>query len=365
MTKPASRERLVALPVQVVGTDDGVILVRGCVEVKVTGPRAAEVVRVVLGATQGTGATCQDLSEVFAEPDRPAVIDLVEQLQTRRILVPEGTSAPLPPEGESAIEVFYWHFGEHAERVQERLNSRRLTILGVNAVSRQLASSLAVSGVTDVEVVDFHLLRSVRFFGDSGGLDPGQWPASLTPPLAYEDWSHGLDPEELGCVIATSDFGGRHLMREWNEFCVVHRRHFLPVVLDRMIGFVGPLVIPGETACYECLRARERGAMDEPQVQRATESAAFWRQRMNGFHPSMASVLAEIAALEVTKLYGGVMPWRVGRLIEVNLLTVEMKSRKVLKLPRCPVCSPVNWRSSTSIEKGSFMPEPVEPGPAR
>jgi bacteriocin biosynthesis cyclodehydratase domain-containing protein len=365
MTKPAPGDRLVALPVQVVGTDNGVILARGCVEVKVTGPRAAEVVRVVLGATQGTGATCQDLSEAFAEPDRPAVIDLVEQLQRRRILVPEGTAAPLPPDGESALDVFYWHFGERAERVLERLNSSRLTVLGVNAVSRQLASSLAVSGVTDVDVVDFHLLRNVRFFGDFGGLDPGQWPADLRPPLSYDDWSDGLDPRELGCVIATSDFGGRHLMREWNEFCVVHGKHFLPVVLDRMIGFVGPFVIPGETACYECLRARENGAMDAPELQRATETAAFWRQKVNGFHPTMASVLAEIAALEVTKLYSGVMPWRVGRLIEVNLLTVEMKARRVLKLPRCPVCSPVNWRSSTSIEKTGFMPERLEPGPAR
>jgi bacteriocin biosynthesis cyclodehydratase domain-containing protein len=361
----SSGERLVALPLQVIGTDDGVILARGCVELKVAGPRAAEVVQAVLEATRGSGASCRDISESFAEPDRPAVVELVEELRKRRLLVPEDASAPPPAAGESALEVFYWQFGGRADRVLESLNSNRVTILGVNSISRQLASSLASSGMTAVEVVDFHVLRNVRFFSDIGGLDPGEWPARLAPPVGYDDWSSGLDVEELGCVVATSDFGGRHLMREWNEFCVFHRRHFLPVVLDRMIGYVGPFVVPGETACYECLRARENAAMDDPMLERATESAAFRRQAVNGFHPTMSSILAEIAALELTKLYSGVMPWKVGRLIEVNLLTVEMKGRKVLKLPRCPVCSPVNWRSSTSIDKTSFVPERLERGKAR
>jgi bacteriocin biosynthesis cyclodehydratase domain-containing protein len=353
-------DRLVAPPIQLIGQDDGVILVRGCVEVRISGARAAEALQVVLNAGQGGGATRQEICERFAEPDRPAVVELVDELVRRRLLAPAGSPAALPIGAEGALDVFYWHFGESAQRVAENLNARRIVVMGANTISRQLATSLGAAGVRNVEVVDFHALRNLRLFDDSGGLKPEEWPAWLAPPLGYDDWADGLDPEDLGCLVATSDFGGGHLLRDFNEFCVARGRHFLPVVLDRMIGFVGPLVIPGETACFECLRGRENAGMDDPETRRALEFAASQRQAVNGYHPTMTAILGEIAALELVKLYSGVMPRSVGRLIEVNLLAVEMRPRKVLKLPRCSVCSPVNWRSPTHLDKNAFRPERLE-----
>ena len=161
--------------------------------------------------------------------------------------------------------------------------------------------------------------------------------------MPYEKWVQSLKPESLDCLIATSDFGGLQLMRQWNEFCVQHGRHFLPVVLQDLIGYVGPLVIPGETACFECLRARQNANLEEASARRAAEHAAFEGQGIVGCHPAMASVLGDIAAIELTKFYGIRMPiWQVGTLIEVNLLAGRMTPRKVLKVPRCAVCGTLN-----------------------
>jgi thiazole/oxazole-forming peptide maturase SagC family component len=123
-----------------------------------------------------------------------------------------------------------------------------------------------------------------------------------------------------------------------------------------MIGSVGPLVVPGDTACYECLRARENANLADPQLARASEAGAFQRRAVTGFHPSMASVLGDLAAIELTKFFGGGLPTRVGRLIEVNLLATTLRTRKVLKVPRCQVCSPANRRSEISTDKNIFMP---------
>jgi bacteriocin biosynthesis cyclodehydratase domain-containing protein len=330
------------------------------VEVRITGARAAEAVQVVLQAARREGATRLAICERFAEPDRPAVAELVDELVRRRLLAPAGSTPPTPRGPEAALDVFHWHFGETTERVALNLNAQRIAIVGVNTISRQLATSLGGGGVRNVEVVDFHALRNLRLFDDAGGLRPEEWPAWLQPPLDYDDWGEALDPDALGCLVATSDFGGGHLLRDFNQFCVERRRHFLPVVLDRMIGFVGPLVIPGETACYECLRARENAGMDDPEARRAVEFGAAEGQAVNGFHPTMTAILGEVAALELIKLYSGVMPRSVGRLIEVNLLAVEMRPRKLLKLPRCSVCSPVNWRSPTHLDKNAFRPERLE-----
>ena len=351
-------QKLRALPVQLIETGDGVILKRGRIEIQIGGDRAAEIVSLVLAATAEDRATPEEIAKAFAAPDRPAVIYLVEQLAARRILVPADIPPPPGEAWESNLEVFYWHFGASAEQVTERLNAQRLVILGVNGISRQLAASLLASGVKAVEVVDYPLLRNLRFFSAGGELQADQWPALLPQPRAYGEWANGPGPEALDCLIATSDFGGLERMREWNEFCVARRRPFLPVVLQDLIGYVGPLVVPGETACFECLRARQNAHLDDPVAQRASEQVAFEGQAGAGFHPAMASVLGDIAAIELTKFYGGGLPlWRVGTLIEVNLLAPRLDARKVLKVPRCPVCSTLNRRASTAATTNFFNPD--------
>lgn len=355
---PGSQEapKLRCLPAQIVSIPNGVIIVRGCTEVKIGGERAAEVVQTIVAATSTTGATRSQIIEMFAGPDRPAVDELVGHLIAKRLLATSEESGPPADRPETNDEIFYWHFGEKAEIVLERLASKHIVIMGVNAISRHLLGALRAAGAGRVEVVDYHMLRNLRFYDDAGFLQPAQWAGWLEPPLAYDEWSAGLDPDSIDCLVATSDCGGWQLMREWNEWSVANRRQFLPVVLDRMIGFVGPLVIPGETPCYECARARENANMDDPDSQRATEPHAPMRQSVIGFHPSMANIAADVAAMELTKFYSGALPSRVGRLIEVNLLATTMRARKLLKLPRCPVCSPAVRRSAANATRNDFVP---------
>lgn len=348
-------QKIRMLPVQWISTSDGVVLVRGCTEVRIAGERAAAAAQVVLGAAAGEGVTREELRELFAAPDRPAIDTLVEQLLARNILV-AGDGLPAPNRPETNQEIFYWHFGQTPELVTGRLNAKRIVIIGVNYISRQLLTSLAASGVTEVPVIDYEVLRNIHFFDEQGALLEHQWPASLKRPLSYAEWAEGLDPQGLDCLVATSDFGGLHFMGPWNEFCVTHKRPFLPVVLDRMVGYLGPLVIPGETACYQCLRAREDSCTMDPVNHRITEPMAYHRQAVVGFHPAMAAVLGEMANLELTRIFGDAMVARAGRLVRVDLLGSEMTSRRVLKIPRCPVCSPIMRHSSVNPDKTSFFP---------
>jgi len=352
----SEQPRLRALHAQVIETDGAVLIKRGRAVVKVGGEGAGEVVRRVL-AMAAEGARTEEISELFAAPDRPAVEQLVRELEMRRILVLDDGSARPSTEAESSLDVFYWHFDQRTKQVAERLNRQYIAIMGVNCISRQLATSLTAAGWENVEVVDYPFLCNLRLFDDDGRLAPEQWPLSLKPPTEYREWSGRLDPEALDCLVATSDFGGQHLLRQWNEFCVKRNKHLLPVVLQDLVGFVGPLVVPGETACLECLRGRQNSHSEDPESHRAVEALAFEGQAVTGFHPAMASILGDIAAVELTKFYGGLTPPRMaGRLIEVNLLATQMEERKVFKLPRCPICGPRNRRSPVALNKNVFMP---------
>ena len=349
-----STTKLKALPVQMIETEQGVILKRGGMETRIKGEGAAVAVHTILRALIHQPLTCDEICQRTAAPDREAMEHLAQQLIERRILVP-GESQDDDEARESNLEIFYWHFREQTKQVNERLNDRSLTILGVNHISRQLVSSLAMAGVDNFQIVDYPLLRNLRLFDKTATLMSSHWPGTARAPTEFGKWADGLADNRPGCLIVTSDFNCREVLRDWNRICVKLHIDLLPVVLHDLIGHVGPLVVPGETACFECLYARQNSHLSDLNARRALDEVAFESQVVNGFHPSMASMLADIALLELTKFYGGLPSiGRIGTLIEADFLTMEMHTHKPLKIPRCPVCSSLLQRSSMNYRKPSL-----------
>lgn len=344
-------EKLRALPVQVTDLPrGGAVIKRGRVEIRLHGDAAGEAVRAVLEAAR-QGASLEEIVARFAPPERPPVEALVQHLMARRILVMEGDLAPGALESESHLDVFYWHFGAQAREMAQRFTSQRYRILGVNAISRRLAASLRAAGAQDVEVLDHPWLRNPALFDDDGRLEA--WPRELGSPSPVGDRGD-LDPESLDCLVATSDLGATQPLREWNELCLLHNIPFLPVLLQDLVGYVGPIVVPGETACYECLRSRQNSHLPDPLAHRSAEDAPG--RPIAGFHPAMASILGDVACIELTKFFGLRPLSKVGTLLEVNLLGGEMKPRRVLKLPRCPVCSTLTLTPSAPFTRAMLFP---------
>ena len=318
---------------------------------------AIEIVARVLSLTDENGVTREEISNHFSPDKRHAAEILIDLLLARRLLVPSELTEPALKIPENSLDVFYWHFGVSADQVTTRLNSRKLVIIGVNNISRRMVSSLIDLGIENFQVVDDPWMRNPALFDDGENLLGTRWPPNLGEPVKLSVWENQIDPTFVNCIIAASDLGTHQGIRDWNEFCVKNRCHFLPVILQDLIGYVGPLVVPGETACYECLRQRQNAHMNDPEVERASETITSTGPKVVGFHPSMASILGDIAAFELTKLYSNVLPLQnVGTQIEVDLLTSKMMKRKVLKVPRCAVCSPLTTRSSATPYKSNFLP---------
>ena len=331
--------RLRAYPVKVLSAGNGVILKRGCTELHISGQGAGEAVHRILVAIASSQCTKHEISNLFSMPDREAVCSLIDELLSKRILVPhEEIMHPLPQGPEHPLDIFYWHFGQQAPGIVERLAGTRIIILGVNLISCRMATSLAESAFPKVQVVDFPLFRNLRLFDDSGHLLPSHCPG--LSPIPYDDWIHTFDEDSPACLVATSDVGRNALFSKWNEYCVDKQFRFLPVVLHNLRGYVGPLVIPGETACYECYRARQNAHIYDPHLDAVVERTAFETQPFIGFHPTMASILGDVASFEIARFHSGISPrWNVGSVIEMDLLTSQVASHKVLKVPRCPICS--------------------------
>jgi molybdopterin-synthase adenylyltransferase len=341
MQMDLSPDRLRALPVQVVEIDDGVVLKRGCVETSIRGQGAVEAVRRVLQATSGEGMAVSSIRDLFPQAEHDELDALIEHLR-RRGLVGTSFDSIDGISSETPADVFYWHFGVKGREAARSLADREVVVVGLNGITRQLATSLASCGASSISLVDDPLLRNPALFDGSGMPDSGVW--SFGSEVASIVSSSDIDPDRLDCVVATSEFGASSIVARWNEFCVLHKRPFLPVVLKDLVGFIGPLVIPGETACYECTRMRQRTHYPDPGLRQAIEAAAA-QGAPAGFLPPMSSMLGDMAAIELIRFFClGTLPSRVGTLIEVSVLAREMTPRPVLKLPRCPVCTPIDER---------------------
>ena len=198
---------LKALPVQIIELKDGILLKRGCTEFKVSGDGAKEMVARVLILAFKDGVTREEISNQFNSNERDAAADLIEDLLTRRFLVPSELAEPSQQIPETSLDIFYWHFGVSGDEVTQRLNRRNLIIMGVNSISRRLVSSLADLGVENFQVVDDPWMRNPRLFDEGGNLLEAKWPQNLSKPVKLSVWENQIDPTSVNCIIATSDLG--------------------------------------------------------------------------------------------------------------------------------------------------------------
>ena len=345
--------KIKSFPLQFIEMNNELILKRGCSEIRISGENSIEVIRLILREVSQEGSV-EKILEMFTPSEKPQIEKLLEELIARRFLKVTETCTPQENVNESSLDIFYWNFGTTSLQVSQDINALQFLILGVNAVSRQLTLGLLETGVTNIKVIDDQFFRNTRFFGIGNKPLLEQWPSSV--PI-HESLGIEINSESIHCIVATSDFGGRQGFSQWNSFCVQNGISFFPVILKNLIGFVGPLIIPNETACFDCLLARQDSNMENLDTYRRIEATAFEGQKTIGFHPSMASMVGSIATMELLKFYSKYLPSaNVGKLIEVNLIGPKISVRKILKVPRCHSCSPLKTQSSTSLVKNVFAP---------
>lgn len=338
-------QRLYSLPVEVIPIQGGVLLKRGCMELRIKGGDVDYVLNNVLAlSSRPSGVTQEELCLQFGSPGRRGIEQLIDQLILRRILVTDRTYTGQHITSESALEVFYWHFDSTPIEAEQHLEEKILMVLGTGNLSQYIAQSLSLAGFKDVRTIP-HLLI---------GYTDNPVTVDITSDELTSSELFAHLPSSYDCLIMVSDFGMSPAFKEVNRFCVKHERKFFPVIIQNMIGYIGPLVIPGETACYECLHRRIQSHLPEPEVSSSIESHNFPQQRIVSYHPLMLAALANLAAFELLRYFSNVLDYEPGTLLEVPFLARRMEGRRVLKSPRCPTCSPLMTRSSTTLNKTMF-----------
>jgi bacteriocin biosynthesis cyclodehydratase domain-containing protein len=254
------------------------------------------------------------LADRLGPAARPA-IDAALELLTARGVVVDGPDAPA--ERRKQARAAAAAYGLSPTAAAGRLEAARVGVVGGGEASLELARLLHGAGI--------------------GGVRRLGW--------------RGRGPVDLAVVAPAPDELDR--LPAWNGAALRRQTRWLLVrPFDGRCAAVGPLAVPGQTCCYECLLLR-RGACsgyasDLPEVEAAPLAAAA-DPGVDGFAAALAVHLA--------------VRWIVGadRALAGCLYTLELfpalrlRTQWVLRVPRCPACStaerqapPLPWHAAAA-----------------
>jgi oxazoline/thiazoline synthase len=117
--------------------------------------------------------------------------------------------------------------------------------------------------------------------------------------------------------------------------------------------WLGPLFIPNQTGCWECLAHRLRG-------NREVETAVQHQQKISTPFPTSRAILPSSlaiginwAAMEIAKAIArGTHPQLEGKILTFDLVKLSLQEHTLVKRPQCPICA-------VSVDLGSQKPKPI------
>jgi len=348
-----SNTQLRVVPFDIIPVEGGVLLSRGSVRFQLAGDDA----EFLAGAVADLLSTPNDLETLlqeFSEADRPSVELVVDQLVERGLIVAGDNAGSMPLEEESPEDIFYWHFRETSDGISEKLSEWAVVLIGVNFLTTYIMERLQRLGIENITLLDDPSLRNHRFFSAEGEVqvDLG---ANILPYDDEKALREIVQDPTKALLLASSDFGGARAFRLWNEFAIENRFIFLPVAMRGFSAEIGPLVRPDTGACYECYRARENANLADRQIVRAGEKAEEDSQgRLVGFVDPMLALVSGAVATQVLKLTANIALVEPSTVMYLSTMRPALTAHNVLRVPRCRVCSPTQWRPEVNLRREEF-----------
>lgn len=211
---------------------------------------------------------------------------------------------------------------------------------GAAVGSRRCAELLAATDRAGRTVAELHarLARvDVRVLGSGPAAEPVGRLLQASGCAAVESLAWD-EPAPDGFVVAVPGAAEMPLLEEWNRRARAPWLQLLP--FDGRLAAVGPVVVPGQTACHECY-LRRRDSTIAPIPDRTTGAYAG--------APALDALLAGLAAHVALRWLAAGDVADAGVLLAVEL-DPELRCTRhfVHRVPRCPACSPSARRAAAS-----------------
>lgn len=325
--------KLIATPVLVLFDDTGVAtLKRGTTVVRLNVPFQAKACIDILQTFKAPGLDPKTFLARLDPAAAEAVSGLIEQMKMARFLVPDSVDLDNPE------TVFWMDYGQSRDAIEDGAKRLHLTMVGRNHLTERVAKGLTAAGLTINQWIDDPKLRGPAL----EMLDAAPW--REISRLDVPETGEGT----VSLIVATTDIGAETHLRPWNEFCVDNNLNFLPISLKDHKVAMGPYVRPFENACLECTRGRINANVMT--LDRNDEEYRPEVPHAFGWHPMLLDTAVSLATVEILRQAVGALPaMRPDHIIADPIGTGTVTRHGVLRLPRCPVCSPIKRHSAPMV----------------
>ncbi|WP_437903372.1 TOMM precursor leader peptide-binding protein [Sorangium sp. So ce327] len=251
----------------------------------------------------------------------------------------EGTAPPAPAEA------------------REKLARSRVLIVGLEPWGVIAATELACLGVGALHVLDDRevtaddlgpfaeadlgedrarsLSTALSRLAPGCAVTPGTLLAAAKRPIVQEDTGWDLI---LACVSGDDLLVLQGVARFAHAASVLS----LSAHLEGLEAVIGPAVVPGETACWDCCRLRRLALSNQPEADHALHAsllAARPERRGRTYLAPMPAFLGHAVALAAVDLLVNRAASRLaGRFMVQGLVDPEASLHAVLQMPWCAVC---------------------------
>lgn len=271
------------------------------------------------------------------------VLSLLQRMEEESLIEEADTFGLTEEEGRafhSQLTFFSRYTAEGGAKYQSRLRSSRVAVIGDGYLGRSLRRQLTETGVGEL----LHLSAdpaSVAAELEGHHAAAGDGPASPRVLKLYRDsvWAENGAGELPGLFIVTQETEDPELLEAMDRLSKGRKVPWLLVrALESHIGWVGPLFIPDETACYQSLNSRVRSNLSYfPEYEAFNRHLRETRQPgviCGGLH-SYFELLSAIAVIETVKFLCNLsVPTLAGRFLTINLTNWEVESHEVLRVPQ-------------------------------
>jgi ribosomal protein S12 methylthiotransferase accessory factor len=302
--------------------------------------------------------------------DREAVADVLGQFSHKSVLAfldlleRHGLVEPVPDESGDerwrGQNTFFRKWTDQHEEAAKRIRTARVVIVGLESWGVVAAVELAASGIGALHLLDDGRvapddLLSIRIWGSQHLGQPraraleevlaktSPWCAVTFGSLPLGDASD-LTPHDTQWDLVIGALAGDELrlLRCLARFAHGRNMQSLFGYLDGLDAVVGPAVVPGQTACWNCARLRQLANVDHPEAAHSLQVSLLSERpmpRSRTYLAPMAPLLGHLLALETLKIISRYTTSHLtGRLLVQNLVTLETSLHTVIRMPWCDIC---------------------------
>lgn len=239
------------------------------------------------------------------------------------------------------------------------LGNRTLSVIGLGPVGARLANSLLQHGLGKVTLLDDRKADKLWYScSPFGRVEQGESCRPVGAVLrdqlraagcagSIEALDDHLDAAGVELAVTCSDFTVVALERPnlrlthlVNRFCIRDRKPWMLAAIDGNFGLVGPLFLPGLTACYNDYRTLAEAAIPSSEMARKHRQYCLARTTDSFFPglPAYADIVAGHSALAIVHFMLRETSFALGRVLVIDFDRMTIDTEDVLKLPRCPAC---------------------------